>query len=146
MRENGTSLFMQKFATAYAMYFNKKNVRTGALFEGRFRSTHVKNDNYLKYLLAYIHLNPVKLIDHAWKEQGIVDIEHAEEFLAHYPYSSYFDYLGNERTEKAILNRSEFPEYFEVPHEFKDFIHEWLAYGEVESIAVPQIEEQVAVV
>src|SRR3989338_2657209 len=40
--ENGISLFMEKLSTAYSMYFNKKNERTGGLFEGTFKFS--KND------------------------------------------------------------------------------------------------------
>jgi len=131
--ENGISTFMQKFATAYSMYFNKRNAHSGTLFEGRFKSSHVKNDNYLKYLFAYIHLNPIKLIDSHWKESGVEDLEGAKRFLDTYIYSSYLDYCSHDRPEKAILARGEFPEYFETVREFKDFIHDWLAFSDEEA-------------
>src|SRR3989344_4623952 len=61
-KEDGNiSLFMKKLLTAYVMYFNKKYERTGSLFEGKFKSEPVREDNYLKYLFSYIHLNPIKL-------------------------------------------------------------------------------------
>src|SRR3989344_907844 len=60
--KNGISKFMQKLSTAYSMYFNIKRQRTGALFQGRYKARHIDNDNYLKYLFAYIHLNPIKII------------------------------------------------------------------------------------
>ena len=63
LSENGASIFMQKLSTAYVMYFNRKYKRVGSLFEGKFRSTHVDNDVYLKYLFSYIHLNPLKIQD-----------------------------------------------------------------------------------
>ncbi|OGJ11058.1 hypothetical protein A2467_03325, partial [Candidatus Nomurabacteria bacterium RIFOXYC2_FULL_36_8] len=66
--ENGISTFMKKLSTAYAMYFNKKYIRTGILFQGRFKSEHANTDGYLKYLYAYIHLNPAKLKNPKWKE------------------------------------------------------------------------------
>ncbi|MBU3925748.1 transposase, partial [Patescibacteria group bacterium] len=90
--ENGISMFMEKLFTAYSMYFNKKNERTGRLFEGIFKATHANKDQYLKYLFAYIHLNPVKLIDLKWKENSITDKEKAKKFLKEYAYSSYLDY------------------------------------------------------
>ena len=65
--ENGISLFMQKLSTAYTMYFNKRYERSGALFQGRFKAKHLDSDNYLKYIFAYIHLNPVEIIDNGWK-------------------------------------------------------------------------------
>src|SRR3989338_5483185 len=86
----GISQFMGKLSTAYSMYFNKKYERTGSLFEGRFKSSRIANDNYLHYLFAYIHLNPIKLIEPMWKEKGINDFARAKEFLGRYNYSSYF--------------------------------------------------------
>jgi hypothetical protein len=34
--------------------------RSGHLFQNRFKSTLVEDDPYLRQLLAYIHLNPVR--------------------------------------------------------------------------------------
>ena len=67
----GISRFMQRLSTAYSMYFNLKNERTGILFEGRFHGRHVDNDTYLKYIYSYIHLNPVQHVEPEWKEKGI---------------------------------------------------------------------------
>src|SRR3989339_1573318 len=75
LSEKGLSKFMQKLSTAYSMYFNETYKRTGGLFEGKFKSVHVENDNQLKYLFSYIHLNPVKLINSEWKENGIKNIK-----------------------------------------------------------------------
>src|SRR3989338_5014391 len=55
MTENGTSKFMHRLSTAYTMYFNVGRKRSGALFQGRFKAEHAKNDRYLKYLFSYIH-------------------------------------------------------------------------------------------
>ena len=71
--EGGTSLFMQKLSTAYTMYFNAKYERTGALFQGTFKAKHIDNDRYLKYLYAYIHLNPAKMVDDGWKNRKITN-------------------------------------------------------------------------
>lgn len=111
--EGGISAFIGKLLTAYSMYFNKKNERTGKLFEGPFKATHASSDEYLKYLFSYVHLNPVKIIDPKWKKNGIADRKKAQQYLANYPYSSYLDYASAERGEKLILNKTAFPEYFE---------------------------------
>jgi putative transposase len=71
VEEGGVGKFMQKLTTGYTMYFNKKNERTGTLFQGRYKATHVADDRYLRYLISYIHLNPIKLIEPKWKETGI---------------------------------------------------------------------------
>ena len=139
-KENGISLFMAKLLTAFSMYFNKRHRRTGALFEGRFLATHVDSDEYLKYLFSYIHLNPVKIIDPDWKNNGISDMKKTKQYLNAYFYSSYDDYMGKEREEKIILNRDVFPEYFESFTEFEQFVDEWLMFKDEENTAknVPQ--------
>ena len=128
--EGGVSLFLEKLSTAYSMYFNKKYDRTGKLFEGRFQATHVGNDNYLKYLFAYIHLNPVKIIDPNWKENGIKNRDKAKKYLENYKYSSYLDYLDKKRIERIILNKKVFPDYFGNFKEFNQYIDEWLSFKE----------------
>lgn len=127
--ENGISIFMKKLSTGYSMYFNKKYERTGKLFEGAFKATHADDDRYLEYLFSYIHLNPIKLIDPLWKENGIKDLNKSKAFLKNYKYSSCHDYLGIERAESLILNKEAFPEYFESKKEFEDFIEDWLNYS-----------------
>ncbi len=134
--EGGISTFMGKLLTAYSTYFNKKYKRTGTLFESTFRARHVDNDNYLKYLFAYIHLNPVKLVDPEWKEFGIRDKKAAEEFLKNYRYSSYHEYMGLKREEGDTLTRNVFPEYFENAHSFDQFIKDWLEYADSEDIKI----------
>jgi len=129
--ENGISKFMQKLLTAYTMYFNKKNERTGSLFGGLFKATHANEDNYLKYLFSYIHLNPVKLIEPRWKEKGISDKKKANSFLNLYDYSSFLDFTGKQRKESVILDKRYFPEYFKNFKEFADFIENWLSFTNV---------------
>jgi putative transposase len=125
--ETGIPVFMQKIGTAYAMYFNKKNERSGNLFQGRFKAELADTDNYLKYLFAYIHLNPIKLIEPTWREEGIKNSDRATDFLNGYEWSSYKFYTGKKSTD-FILNKEKFPNYFENFKEFDDFIKEWLNY------------------
>lgn len=124
--ENGISIFMLKLLTGYSMYFNKKYKRTGRLFEGTFKATHLDGDDYLKYLYSYIHLNPVKLIDHDWRERGISNITAAKDFLRSYAYSSYIDTFVNSRPERSVLNEEAFPGYFLEENSFEDEINDWL--------------------
>ena len=128
--ENGISSFINKVCTAYSMYFNKRYDRSGALFQGKFKSQHADSDEYLKYLYAYIHLNPVKLIDKDWKERGSKDAAKSFDFAASFQYSSLPDYLGSTRSESLILDRQPFPEYFATSEDTKSELFEWLNYQE----------------
>lgn len=125
--DGGIQKFMLKLSTGYSMYFNKRYIRTGALFEGRFKSEHVHSDEYLKYLFSYIHLNPIKLIQPEWKESGIKDMLLAKKYLDTYHYSSFLDYR-TQREESNILSRQAFPKYFEDKASIDSEILEWLTY------------------
>ncbi|KKR74428.1 MAG: hypothetical protein UU17_C0015G0012 [Candidatus Nomurabacteria bacterium GW2011_GWA1_40_8] len=127
--ERGISKFIQKLTTAYVMYYNKKYKRTGGLFEGKFKSEHLNNDRYLKYLFSYIHLNPIKLIQKDWKEVGIRNKKEALGYLQSYKYSSYLDFLEIKRIQNKLLNIETFPEYFPNKKSFQKEIFEWLSYN-----------------
>lgn len=55
--EKGIEKFMHKVGTGYTKYFNNKYKRSGALFQGVFKSIHVDTNEYLLHLSAYINLN-----------------------------------------------------------------------------------------
>ncbi|MEG6585440.1 transposase [Dendrosporobacter sp. 1207_IL3150] len=73
------SLIMKRLLTKYAMYFNRKYQRSGALIASRYKSVPVEVDEYFIPLQRYIHQNPLKA--------GLVNK------LEEYPYSSYKEYL-----------------------------------------------------
>ncbi len=54
------SIFMKGLLGYYATYFNKRHNRSGHLFQNRYKSFIVDNDNYLVQLSRYIHLNPAR--------------------------------------------------------------------------------------
>lgn len=129
----GASHFMGKLSTGYSMYFNKKYERSGALFQGSFKSELVDNDKYLKYLYSYIHLNPVKLLQPDWKERGIDQQERAYKYAAEYEYSSLPDYSGSTRPEGKILYPEAFPDYFKDAASHRDELISWLNYQDKEN-------------
>lgn len=131
--EGGISMFMGKLLTGYSAYFNKRNKRTGSLFQGPYQAQHADQDEYLKYLFAYIHLNPVKLIEPKWKEEGIRNKVAAKKLLNRYEYSSYADYMRTTREENAILSMKEFPDYFLEHNEFVEFLEDWLSYKDLQN-------------
>jgi putative transposase len=62
VRVSNTSIskFGHYLAFRYARYINKKYNRIGHLFQGRFKSVLVDDATYIKELVRYIHLNPVR--------------------------------------------------------------------------------------
>ncbi|MEI8269842.1 MAG: transposase [bacterium] len=124
--DGGISKFMKKLGTGYSMFFNIKYQRQGALFGGPFKSKCIKtDDNYLRQLFAYIHLNPLD-IEFSGSEKGInKSSNEMKKFLESYRYSSYQDYIGEERIEKNIIAPEKFPEYFQSKQSFKDFVENY---------------------
>lgn len=104
--DGGISKFMLKLQTGYSMYFNKKNDRVGALFQGVFKSQHLNNDRYFRYIYAYIHLNPAKLKNPKWKTQSKKFMNTIKKFIAEYAYSSLREYLLENN---KIINPLPFP-------------------------------------
>jgi REP element-mobilizing transposase RayT len=70
------SEIVRRIATAYALYFNKKNERCGHLFQDRFRSEPVNDEAYFVTLLRYVHQNPIagglcqRVEDYTWSSWG----------------------------------------------------------------------------
>jgi putative transposase len=54
------SVFMSRLLTGYAGWFNRKYKRHGQLFQNRYKSILCQEDPYLKELVRYIHLNPLR--------------------------------------------------------------------------------------
>jgi putative transposase len=63
---SSASLLMKRLEQRHAQFFNRFNRRTGALYEGRFRSSVIEDGDYLFNCYRYIEMNPVRagLVDH----------------------------------------------------------------------------------
>lgn len=58
--EKPLSDLMRKLLTGYALYFNRKNKRSGYLYQNRYKSILCQEESYLLELVRYIHLNPLR--------------------------------------------------------------------------------------
>ncbi|MBP1664413.1 MAG: hypothetical protein H6Q19_1553 [Bacteroidetes bacterium] len=103
---------------AYTKACNKRYDRTGSLFEHSFRRKHVDTMEYLKRVIVYIHMNPVK---HGF-------CQYPEE----YPWSSYLSCISFKPTklqrEKVIASFGNTDE-FKIYHNQKfisESIDEWI--------------------
>ena len=60
MQQMAASKMMQTIGRQYVRYFNYTYKRSGTLWEGRFHSSLIQEDNYLLKCQRYIELNPVR--------------------------------------------------------------------------------------
>jgi REP element-mobilizing transposase RayT len=87
---------------AYTQAINKRQNRTGSLFEKPFKRIHVTSEKYFQNLIYYIHNNPVK---HEFVENMI-----------EYPWSSYETIISKKPTK---LKRNRIIEIFDDAENFK---------------------------
>ena len=123
--ENGLTDFTRKMGTGYTNYFNIKYERVGALFQGKFKSVLIERDEQLFYIPYYIHLNPIELIDHKWKEKEIRDFKKTFDYLKNYRWSSFPDYIGNDNFAR-IINKKILSEYLGNGKNYKKETLMWL--------------------
>ena len=60
LRADGAGALMKALGQRYVQYFNRQYGRSGTLWEGRFRSCPVQQEDYLLTCQRYIELNPVR--------------------------------------------------------------------------------------
>jgi putative transposase len=77
----------------YALWFNKKYGRRGHLFQDRFKSIIVDNDQYLITLSGYIHANPLS-------------IEKYSSCVEQYKYSSLGIYMGIHEDKHELIDKT----------------------------------------
>jgi hypothetical protein len=88
---------MRHFLVTYTVRFNRRNGRTGHVFQGRFKSLLVDEDEYLLPLSRYIHLNPIRTSQ--FKD---ADFPTKSEYLKKYPWSTFPGYCYLRKRNKNI--------------------------------------------
>jgi putative transposase len=109
------SAFVADIQNSYTKYFNKKNERLGALFQGKFKSKRLEGDGHVINLSRYIHLNPFN--------SAKVNPNHIPEILARYPYSSFRSWT--ETRKDSILDLEKVKEWVSLaggPTKYEKFV------------------------
>jgi putative transposase len=91
------SEFMRQFNITYTSYYNRKYIRVGHLYQGRYKSILVQKDNYLHILSRYIHLNPVRVL-----KMENVPLSEKEKYLRQFKWSSLKGYLNKDNTQSFV--------------------------------------------
>jgi len=83
--DGGISEYMKRLSGGYTWYFNKKHKRSGSLFQGKFKSSFVGNNEYLLHVSVYVNLN-FRVHRYSGRAAELVR-------------SSWDEYMGNAREE-----------------------------------------------
>jgi len=87
IRQENLSQSMKSLFERYANYFNKKYIRKGHVFCGRYRASLCNDERYFLAISLYIHLNPVRAglckdaTGYRWSSIGLYGGEAKESFV-----------------------------------------------------------------
>ncbi|OGI27105.1 MAG: hypothetical protein A2359_02475 [Candidatus Moranbacteria bacterium RIFOXYB1_FULL_43_19] len=105
--EKGIEKFMQKLGNSFTKYFNERHERNGALFQGKFKSSHISSTSQLLRLSVYVNCN-----------SEIHKIHPAK----NYKWCSFADYLKPERS--SICQKKVIMDNFENPRNYEEYAKE----------------------
>jgi putative transposase len=108
--EGGISEFLKRLLGGYTKYFNLIHKRSGALFQGTFRSNLIDDDAYFLKIRPYVHLN--YLVHDIPKEKTYLALSSEKEYdtgnfviVAEKEAQELLDfYGGNESYKKECMN------------------------------------------
>lgn len=110
--DDGIQKFMHRLSTGYTNYFNEKYKRSGSLFQGTYKATHIDSNEYLLHLSVYINLN-FKI------HKGL-----NKEWMRKLSISSFKEYT--EKVMKPFCKKDIVLEQFNSTKEYKNFCEETL--------------------
>ena len=102
--QEGLDVSLKRIGVCYVYWYNRKYNRTGHLFQDRFKSEPIENDEYLSMVIKYVHQNPV-----------------AADMVAEagaYRWSSYREYMGQAGVTDTALVQSMFGDDREKMRQF----------------------------
>ena len=101
--DNGIEKFLHRLGTGYTKYFNNKQKRSGYLFQGAFKSSHINSNEYLLHVSAYVNLN--KRV-HKISDKNL-------------SWSSWNEYVG--KTKNSFCKKDIITGQFKSSEEYKNF-------------------------
>jgi REP element-mobilizing transposase RayT/ribosomal protein S25 len=121
---------VRRIAVSYAQYHNNKYGRTGHLFQNRFKSEAVDDDQYFLTVIRYIHQNPLKagivknIGDYRWSSfneyNNNVSIVDSEFVLGYFKSIMEFINYNNEKNDDMCIEYNEKKRW--ADEELKDHI------------------------
>jgi len=102
----------KRIGTRYVYWYNRKYIRSGHLFQDRYKSEVIESDPYFAVALRYIHQNPRRaglcksLREHKWSsyknyfgKSGIVDTRFALEVIGK---SNFENFMNEEKDDNCM--------------------------------------------
>lgn len=112
--DGGISSFLSQLSNSYTRYFSTKYIRSGPIFQGRFKAVCIDTDEQLLHVSRYIHINPYV------SPAGIINVGD------NYEWSSYSEYLSgveNFCSLKGVMG------FFKSSVDYKKFVEDQITYG-----------------
>jgi len=128
---------VKRIASRYVLWFNRKYMRSGHLFQERYKSEAVNNDQYFITVLRYIHQNPKvaglcdRIDAYKWssfneytKKSRIIDSKLALEMIGEKEFIKFMNEINDDvyleyNTTKRALTDKEVVELIEVKYGIK---------------------------
>ena len=131
--EGGIVKFMQRLGDSYGKFFSIKYDTPGSLFQGRYKSVIVKNNEQLQHLLMYVNIiNPAENINPKMKERGVRDVEKTWEYVEGYTFGSHPEYNGQRIS--PLIDRGILGKLFKDANYYRDFAKDALNGKEFNNI------------
>ncbi|MDD2402348.1 MAG: transposase [Clostridia bacterium] len=123
---------MQGVQQAYTYYYNKRNNRSGHVFEQRYKAILCDKEEYLLALIRYIHQNPVR----AGIKEGL-----------NYQYCSHKTYIENSELGSSIVKNVDDLVDVQFPlslfgEESRRQLEEYIRFVGEEEELIPTIKEE----
>ena len=118
LAEKNVSRFMQRIGIGMAKRYNERHGESGSLFQGGYRSKVVDNDDYFRYVSAYIQVKNAFDIHPKGYSWARDHFDEAYDWACVYPYASLSDYSGT--IERPIVDKG-FLSSLYTPDEYREF-------------------------
>ena len=102
---------MQDMGRRYVQYVNRTYKRSGGLWQGRYKSSHIQTERYLLTCQRYVELNPVRAVmvrapgDYRWSSYAANALGKVNPLIT--PHSEYLS-LGTSQAERLDAYRELF--------------------------------------
>ena len=116
--DKAARLLPQSVFNSYSKAYNKLYTHSGTLFESRYKAKQIEQDEYLRHICRYIHINPVK--------DGLNPVKDGLAVAPElWPYSNYLEWIG--KRPGTLVDQRFIQEHFSTSENYRTFVLSWLA-------------------